>query len=205
MINYIFDKGHIILMWLTSKANRLRIRGARIEVIAFVLARSPVPSVLLVESAYAKTWMPPQEGVYLSEAFQEAFYRCIHDECGVNIPSDLSERRKLFYLRHVEYLDMLKLPRERWGERLVADDAADTPLSSIKLRRKAYWAAVAMVKDTSDIVLKPDGREIVNIGWFTFDKACELIQSTNRNEKAAILLKGLQLCRKHLKGAAETT
>src|SRR2546423_9434183 len=99
---------------------------------------------------------------------------------------------------------MVKLPRERWGERLVADDAADTPLSSIKLRRKAYWAAVAMVKDTSDIVPKPDGREIVNIDWFTFDEARELIESTNRNEKVAVLLKGLQICRKHLKGAAET-
>ncbi|HLL75112.1 MAG TPA: NUDIX domain-containing protein [Pyrinomonadaceae bacterium] len=201
MINYLIDKSHLVATWLSSRANRLRLRGARVEVVAFVVTRSPVTSLLLVESAYASTWMPPQEGVNLGETFQDAFYRCVQDECGINIPSELGERRKLFYLRHIEYLGMLDLPAERSGERLVADNAADTPLGSIKLKRKAYWAALAIIKDASDMVPEPDGREIVNAGWFDFDKASDLIQSTNRPEKATLLLKGVKLCERHLRGS----
>lgn len=200
MLNYLIDKSHVVAMWLSSRANRLRLRGARIEVVAFIVTRSPIISLLLVESAYARTWMPPQEGVNLGETFQDAFYRCVQDECGINVPSEPNERRKLFYLRHIEYLDMLDLPAERSGERLVADNAADTPLDSIKLKRKAYWAALAIIRDASDIVPKPDGREIVNAGWFDLDKARDLIQSTNRPEKASLLLKGVELCEKHLRG-----
>ena len=186
-------------MWLTSKANRLRIQGARVELIAFIVTRSPTPAVLLVESVYGKTWMPPQEGVYLSESFTDAFYRCVHDECGIKLPSEVNERRKLFHMRHIEYLDVLELPRDRWGERHVADDAVDTPLSNIKLKKKAYWAAIAIVRETSDITPIADGREVDNVSWFALDKARELIQTTNRAEKAALILKGLDLCQKHLR------
>jgi len=198
MIEYLLEKCQIVAMWLSSRANRLRLRGARVEVIAFILARSPIASVLLVESAYENVWMPPQKGVRLAESFQEAFYRCVQDECGISVPSDPSERRRLFYLRHIQYLDVLELPRERWGERLVADDAIDTPLSHIRHTKKAYWGAIAIVRSTSDIAPKPDGREIVNVGWFEFEKARELVRTTNRAEKAAVILKGFELCQKHL-------
>lgn len=198
MIEYLLEKVQIVAMWLSSRANRLRLRGARVEVIAFILTRSPITSVLLVESAYGNAWMPPQEGVRLAESFQEAFYRCVQDECGISVPSDPGERRRLFYLRHIQYLDVLELPRERWGERLVADDAIDTPLGHIQLTKKAYWAAIAIVRSTSDITPKPDGREIVNVGWFDLEKARELVRTTNRAEKSAVLLEGLELCQKHL-------
>lgn len=202
MIKNLVGKAQTALTWLSSPANRLRLRGARIEVIAFVIARQPVSSVLLVESAWDGAWMPPQEGVRLKESFEEAFYRCVQDECGIKVPTDPSERARLFYVRSIQYLNVLDLPRERWGERLVADDAVDTPLSHITLRKKAYWAAIAITTNTSDFLPKPDGREILNVQWLDFERAREIILATNREEKATLLLKGTELCQRHLKGTS---
>lgn len=202
MIQYLLEKGQMALLWFSNPANRSRLKGARVEVVAFLIAREPNSSVVLAESAYDSAWMPPQEGVRLKESFEEAFYRCVQDECCINVPPDPRERGRLFYFRHIEYLGILDLPRERWGERLVADDAADTPLSQIQLRKKAYWAAIAILKATSDMIPKPDGKEIVNVGWFEFHRAREVIQKTNRAEKSRIILKGLDICQKHLRGVS---
>lgn len=204
MINMLIDKVFVIVTWLSSRVNRLRLQGARIEVMAFVVSRNPTCSVLLVQVPYGNIYMPPQEGVCIRESFQDAFFRCVQDECGINVPLEPNARRRLFYLRHIEYLGVTALPRDRWGERHVADDAADTPLGHVQLKKKAYWAQIAVVKTTSDIEPKPDGREIVNAGWFEFEKARELVQSTNRPEKAALVLKGLALCERHLCGKLPT-
>lgn len=184
--------------WLLNPANRLRLMGARIEVIAFITARFPCPSILLVQSVYENIWMPPQEGVKLVESFQDAFFRCVQEECNLFASPDQNQQKKLIYLRNIQYLATVNLPINRQKERLVADDATDTFLSHIPCTKKSYWAAIAILKNTSDITPVPNGNEITKVGWFSFEKARNLIQNTNRTEKANILFKGIELCEKCL-------
>ena len=86
MLDGLIDPGRRLLFWVSSKPNRLRVRGARIEVMAFLVTRNPEPSILLAQSVYHGMWMPPQEGVNLKESFAEALHRCLEVECGLDLP-----------------------------------------------------------------------------------------------------------------------
>lgn len=189
----------IAVLWLTSPANRARLRGARVEVVVCVVSRQPRPSVLLVRSSYGP-WMPFQEGVHMRETFEQACFRCLREEGSLSIPDDAALRRRRFWLRRIRYLDTLQLPRERWGERDVADDVADTPMAAIEMHRKAYWGAVIVVAGQQDASAIPNRREIDEVQWTTFDAARGLVRDTNRPDKAGLLIQALALAEHQLTG-----
>jgi 8-oxo-dGTP pyrophosphatase MutT (NUDIX family) len=189
------------LQWLSSRANRARIRGSRVEVIACVLCRNPEPAILLGLSPYHGIWMPPQEGVNLSETFNQALQRCLKEECGIDIPIGDKKYSRKIHLRSIRYIGRVLLPRERHGERPIADDVLGTWLESVTLRRKAYWVASLLVANRSDLAHAPDGRELIDIKWFPLADARRLIIETNHADKARLLLRTLDVCERDLKGS----
>jgi len=204
MLEGVMDVLKKVTLWFGSTANRYRLRGARVEVIALIVCREPEASVLLGQASYHKLWMPPQEGVGLRETFLDTLHRCLRTECGLEIPNDESERRNKFYVRSVRYVGTLDLPAARHGERLVADDATGTPLEAVRLRKKAYWLATLLVRQRDDLAPKPDGLELVRLEWVSVEKARELIKSTNEPPKAELLLKCLTTALQDIQGAPRT-
>ena len=205
MIDKCFEIGKSIAFWISSQPNRFRIRGSRIEVISLILTRIPEPSVLLGQSPYQEIWMPPQEGVHLKESFVSALRRCLSDECCLQVPEETETIGPIFHLRSIRFVGVLPLPDERKGERPVADDIVGTPLEKITLKSKAYWLATILVKDRDSISPKADGRELIDIKWFTLDSALKIINETNHHVKAALLTKCLHNCRKDLFGVEITS
>jgi hypothetical protein len=202
-MNALVDLGHKIGLWFGSQANRLRLKGARVEVIAMLISRNPTPAILLGQSPYYDMWMPPQEGVLLHETFPDALHRCLRDECGVAVPDDETNRRRMFYTRSFRYVGTLDLPTERFGERPVADDAIGTPLEKVKLKRKAYWLATVLVRTPSDLQVQADGIELLKLEWFAPSDARRLIEETNHPPKAALLLSCIDAALKDVQGATK--
>jgi ADP-ribose pyrophosphatase YjhB (NUDIX family) len=186
MLEKLLEWGSKVVLWAESKPNRLRMRGARIEVLAMVISQAPSPQVLLGESRYG-VWMLPQEGVMLKEALPDALARCLREECKVDVPDDPVQRRRLFYLHSIRYLDTLDLPQSRVGERSVADDAPGTAFESIELKRKAYWLAILLVGHPEHFPAKPDGVELTKLNWFPLAQARGILERTNDAPKAALL------------------
>src|SRR5438874_2729162 len=120
MVDKIIEFAQKTGLWLSNKPNRLRLRGARIEVIAMLLCRNPSPSILLGQSPYHNMWMPPQEGVRVKETFEEALIRCLETECGLMLPKDRTDLSRLLHIRTIRFLGTVDLPKERQGERPVA-------------------------------------------------------------------------------------
>ena len=187
--------------WITSKPNRARVCGARVEVIACILCRTPEPSILLGQSPYHMMWMPPQEGVNIKESLQQALRRCLQVECGIAVPVSPNHLSRKLYYRSIRYLGQVTLPTERQGERPIADDVHGTWLESIKLRRKAYWMATILVSERTDISPKADGRELLGFAWYSLPDARRIVRETNHVEKAHLLLKLLDDCEQDLRGA----
>ncbi len=201
MLTKIVDIGKSAALWLSSTPNRMRMRGARIETIALIVCRNPESSVLLGQSPYHNMWMPPQEGVRLDETFEDALFRCLEIECGLDLPKEGKERDRAMHLRSVRYVGTIPLPPERHGERPVADDAAGTPLEKITLNKKAYWVGTIILANQEDISPKADGRELLDLKWHSFADAQTVIQETNHSEKAQLLAKCLSSCNNDLHGA----
>ncbi|MFP3613528.1 NUDIX domain-containing protein [Paraburkholderia sp. SIMBA_050] len=190
------------MRWLSSKANRARLTGARVEVIACMVCRLPEPSILLAQSPYHNMWMPPQEGVNLKETFQQALRRCLQVECGINMPVNPARAAKAFQVRSIRYIGKVPLPKERRGERPIADDIHGTWLESVTLRQKAYWMATIVVSNQSDLSPKADGKELLDFAWYTLPEARRVIAETNHAQKARLLLQVVDACERDLRGAA---
>lgn len=207
MFDNIFEIGYKALLWFSSSANRHRLRGARVEVIAMVACRAPTPSILLGKSPYKdlpdnNIWMPPQEGVNIGETFKDALLRCLEVECGLDLPEEERALDRALYLRSIRYVGSVELPKERHSERLVADNALGTPLESVKLKRKAYWLATVILGSQEQIEPKANGRELLDFKWYSLSEAHKKIYATNRPEKARLLEKCLELCGRDLHGAS---
>jgi ADP-ribose pyrophosphatase YjhB (NUDIX family) len=202
MLDSLLDPGRRLLFWFSSKPNRLRVRGARIEVMAFLVTRNPHPSILLAKSVYHDIWMPPQEGVKLNESFIEALHRCLEVECGIDLPPDPKQLARHIHVRSCRFVGIVPLPRERHGERPVADDAPGTALEVVTLKRKAYWMATVVLKSQADISFTADGKEISELRWFSVEDARETIRRTNHPEKAELLLRAMHMCRQDISGGS---
>jgi hypothetical protein len=187
------------LLWLSGRANRKRLGGARVEIIGMVMCARPEPSMLMVRSVYDDCWMPPQEGVNFRESFLEALARGLLEECDVSVLQADGRVRPGFYLRDIEYADTLWLPPERWGERAVAGNVGDSLLSQVRLRKKAYWVAYLVVDDRRAVRGRANLREVAEVRWMTFDEAAAGIEQ-NRPEKALLLLGCLRKGMQHLVG-----
>ena len=187
--------------WLGDRANRVRLFGGRVQIIALVLTRDPEAMVLLGKSPYHDMWMPPQEGVNLNEKFPQALRRCLEVECGLSLPPGDLDYSKLIHVRSTRYMGAIDLPPERHGERPVADDVLGTPLEHVKLKKKAYWVATVIVKSTSDISPIPDGKELKELKWFSLSEARDVIVRTNHRPKANLLLRCLDQAKRDLYGA----
>lgn len=185
------DKSHI---------DELRMNGSRIEVIALLLTRVPEQAVLLGKSPYHNMWMPPQEGVRISESFDEALRRCLTVECGISAASDPSEFDRLFHLRSIRFIGTIKLSKARQGERLVAPDAVGSSLESVTLTQKSYWLATLIVSSQSELSPVPDGRELLDLKWYSIAEAKHVIESTNHEEKGELLIQALDDCVQDLDG-----
>lgn len=190
------------LIWLSSQANRARLRGARVEVIVVLLCRKPDPAVLLGQSHFHGIWMPPQEGVNLNESFPQAIRRCLEIECGFDLPAGEKDFTRVFHVRSIGYVGTLSLPEERQGERPVADDALGTPLEHVKLKKKAYWIATVLITDRSNVKPNADGKELTQLMWYSLADARQIIRQTNSNEKSELLMKCLDNGAQALFGAS---
>ena len=144
--------------------------------------------------------MPPQEGVNLSENHEQALIRCLTVECRLDLPEDPKSFSRLMHVRSYRYMGSVDLPADRRGERPVADDAIGTAFESVKLKRKAYWMAIILLKAKDDISPQPDGKELIDLRWFTFSEAKKLITETNHPEKANLLLESLDFCLRDICG-----
>jgi ADP-ribose pyrophosphatase YjhB (NUDIX family) len=183
---------------MSSRPNRLRLRGSRIEVIVALLTRKPTRSILLARAAAYGIWTLPQEGVGLRETYEEALYRCLAVECGLDRPPSREQLERRFYLRSFQYVGVLDLPEHRWGERLIADDAIGTALESIRLRRKAYWVGSVLVPSQESVTPMPDGNEVDRLEWCPVEQADQRLHIANRPEKAELLTRALQAAIRHL-------
>lgn len=192
-------------LWLSSPANRLRLRGTRIEVIAAVVCREPEPSILLGKSPYHSIWMPPQEGVNMKESFKDALVRCLEVECGLDLPDEDRALDRALYLRSIRYVGAVELPTERHGERLIADDALGTQLESVTMTQKAYWMATVILKSRNDIDPKADGREFLGFEWYSLEEARKIICATNHAKKAELLEECINMCARDLRGVPVRT
>lgn len=188
------------VLWCSSRANRLRLRGSRIQVVGCLITRDPEPSILLGRSVYHDMWMPPQEGVNLNESFPDALRRCLEIEVGLELPNDGREFDRQFYVRSYKFMGTVPLPVARRGERPVADDAVGTALESVVLKSKSYWVAPVILKSQNDIQPTPDGKEVTEFRWLSFPMAAEMIRITNHADKANLLLRILDECRRNLEG-----
>ena len=195
---------HSIILWFSNRLNRKRLRGARIEVMAFVVTRSPEPSILMALSAYRDRWQPPQEGVNLQESMTDALHRCLETECSLMLPTDSRAKERLMHIRSIKYIGTVELPTERHGERLVADDAPGTIFESVRLKRKAYWMATVILSSRSDIAPVADGKEVVDVRWMSFPDAEKAIRTSNRPEKTELLIEAISKCRDDLIGGQAT-
>lgn len=192
LITEFLDAGRKLGLWLVSKQNRLRLSGNRIEVICFLLARRPQWEVLLGKSSFADIWMPPQEGLNIGEAFDQAIYRCLSVECGFALPADASALERLINVRSIKFLGTVPLAADRQGERLVADNALGTALEGVHLRSKAYWKAAIAISHRDNVRPSPDGNELTELKWFSLSDAERIIVESNHEAKQQLLLRGLQ-------------
>lgn len=200
MLDKLLDPGRRLLFWFSSKPNRLRVSGARIEVMVFLVTRDPKPSILLAKSVYHDMWMPPQEGVKLNESFTEAMHRCLEVECGVDLPPDPKQLARHMHVRSCRFVGVLPLAPERHGERPVADNAPGTALEAVALRRKAYWMATVILRSRDDIAPVADGKEIIELDWFFLEDARRVVRQTNHPEKAGLLMQAIRMCSQDLSG-----
>jgi GAF domain-containing protein len=178
-------------LWLSSPINRQRLRGARAQVCVFAIAHHPEPSILMVNSMFGdKNWMPPQEGIMLEESVEEAAWRCLDEEVEICV-DDPSRRRNVATLRNTHFLGRLALPEDRHGERPIADDIGEGPLSVIPMKAKAYWAAILVFRSQYDVSAAANRREVDAVEWCSFEDARHRIDGTVRKEKAVLLHEGL--------------
>jgi ADP-ribose pyrophosphatase YjhB (NUDIX family) len=187
-------------LWLSSATNRQRLAGARVEVIALVLTRTPEPSVLMVRSHYNGCWMPPQEGVELGESLPDALARGLLEECGIDILRPGGGYRRGFYVRDIRFLATLDLPPDRWQERPIAGNAGDSLFSRITMRKKAYWTASVIVPSRTAVHPVANATEVDDAAWMSLDRALAAVQ-TNRPAKADLLEGALRRGVQHLLGS----
>jgi ADP-ribose pyrophosphatase YjhB (NUDIX family) len=185
-------------LWLTSRTNRQRLGGARVEAIVVLMRKTP-QTVLLVRSVYDKCWMFPQEGVLLKEDLLAAADRGLREECGLELLNTDGKLKPKLHVRDLRYIGSLELPKERWGERAVAGNVGDGPMSQIVLKKKAYWAVFVLLEEPGPIPL-PNEVEVDIAKWCTLNEAAELVRS-NRPGKQALLMRILRIGMQHLVGA----
>jgi ADP-ribose pyrophosphatase YjhB (NUDIX family) len=188
------------MLWLSGRANRRRLAGARVEIVGLLMVRQPAPSILLAKSVYDGCWMPPQEGVNFRESFLSALARGLAEECSLELLDPDGRVRHDVTLRDISYLGTLKLPPERCGERSIAGNVGDSPLSQIRMTKKAYWGAFLLADGREALTVRPNRREITELCWMTFDQAAVAVRG-NRPEKRAFLLTALRRGLQHVSGA----
>ena len=162
------------------------------------MRKTPQTSVLLVRSVYDKCWMFPQEGVLLKEQLLAAADRGLGEECGLNLIDSNGKLKPKLHVRDVRYVGSLELPKERWGERAVAGNVGDGPMSQIVLKKKAYWAVFVLSEELGSTPM-PNEVEVDIAKWCTLNEAAELIRS-NRPGKQALLMRVLRIGVQHLVG-----
>jgi ADP-ribose pyrophosphatase YjhB (NUDIX family) len=188
--------------YLLDRKQRLRVFGARVEVCAFLSARTPQPAILLVKSQYGP-WMPLQEGVGANESLEAALWRGLREEVGLDFETE--ERGRLVNDQGCRFLGTRRLPKERWDRntRAVAPGLPDGhPLTLIKVRKKAYWGLFRQVSDFDQHALSPNGTEVIEAEWLPLAEARERVRQTVPVDKLEILSPGFDICEQALSGTA---
>lgn len=187
-------------VWLTRRTNRQRLRGARVEAVSVLIRTGSMPSMLLVKSVYEDCWMFPQEGVNLGESLLSASVRGLDEECGLTISGQGSSLIDGVHRRDIRYVGILDLPPDRWGERSVASNANDGPLSQVTLKRKAYWAIFYLVDEATSLTVQPNMVEVVDAAWIPLDEIPMKLRN-NREAKRVLLMLIARRGVQHLRGA----
>jgi GAF domain-containing protein len=190
------DIARLALLWCSSSMNRQRVSGARVQACLFAVTNNPEPSILMVRSVFDE-WSVPQEGVMIGETVSEAAWRGLEEELGVRV-DDAGGERQLATQRDLRYLGRVGLPPERHGERPIADNVGDGPLSLITMRAKAYWGVFLIFRSQLDVVATPNEREVDAAEWCSVSDALERISGTVRDGKAELIARGISDAASHL-------
>jgi GAF domain-containing protein len=190
------DIARLMLIWCSSSMNRQRVGGARVQACIFAAASFPEPSILMVRSVFDE-WSVPQEGVMIGESVPEAAWRGLDEEVGIRV-DDPGGERQLATQRDLRFLGRIALPPDRHGERPIADNVGDGPLSLVTMRAKAYWGAFLIFRSQLDVVATPNGREVDAVEWCSFDDAIERVSGSVRDGKAALITEGIETVASHL-------
>lgn len=185
-------------LWAANKQNRLRLKGVRVEVVACIITKSPEDSILLIKSGAGGAWIPPQEGVEVNEKFSDAMFRCLHEECLFEFPENKSLLAQTFNHKITEYLGTIELPKNRWGSRNIVKDSHNIYLANIKMKRKAYWVSINLIKDQDSISVSPNGTEAVDLKWFPISEAKRVIKESNPEDKSRLLIQALNMCENYM-------
>ena len=98
------------------------------------------------------------------------------------------------------FIGVINLHPSRHGEREISQNIQGTIFEGIRLKKKAYWMAPVLLDNQDAIKFKPDGKEILELKWCSFNEAKKLIKDSNHDSKAELLLKSLDACEKHVTG-----
>ncbi len=139
--------------FIYDRPTRKRLWGFRPVVICLIQGVGDKDKFLFICPAAKPTaWMAPQEGIEPDESLENAVHRGLKAELG--IPENQLQFRRSCWLGDK------KIPEQR-GER-------DVKNSLVKMRGKAYYAALVKVSTEADITNNP--AEVAKFKWLTIDE-----------------------------------
>lgn len=159
----------IALSLLYDRPMRCRLVGLRPVVICLLQASNDTGRFLFVNPAEKPfSLMPPQEGVEPNESIEQAVER------GLNIELGIAEK-DMHYRRSV-WIGSKVIP-ERHGER-------DIAFSPVKMRGKAYYAALVKIPD--DVAIRLNGAEIAGSQWVSIEEIRLALENNSDRKKWVI-------------------
>lgn len=151
-----------------NRPMRCRVLGYRPVVLCLVQAVDKDAYLFISPSLKPNAWMPPQEGIEPAETVEMATVR------GLNVELGIAENQ--LHFRRSVWLGCQRIPEQK-GERDIAH-------SMVKMRGKAYYAALIKVSSMTAITRNP--AEIANYEWLD-EGAISSRLSCNSQRKQAVI------------------
>lgn len=152
---------------------RCRLIGMRPVVVCIIQATEDNAFLFVAPSQKPDAWMPPQEGIEPNESIEKAIVRGLDAELGIS-ENDMHFRRSV-------WIGSKSIP-EQHGER-------DIRYSLVKMRGKAYYAALVKVSRETTLRLNP--AEIARSEWFGVEQIAPQL-STNSERKQWVIREAFQ-------------
>jgi putative (di)nucleoside polyphosphate hydrolase len=163
----------IVFKVIYDRPMRCRVLGFRPVVVCIIQAAERDEFLFISPTQKPTAWMPPQEGIEVTESIERASVRGVGAELGI-AENQLHFRRSVWLGREV-------IP-EQHGER-------DIQYSIMGMRGKAYYASLIKVSANTVVTVNP--AEITRYEWLGVD-AIAMRLSSNSNRKQRLIRKAFQ-------------